>query len=79
MAGNTSGRRPQNKARSRGEIDRYHYVDRDIYSRSDHRVSASPRKKRRKKKKGGAGRVVAVLLAVAAVRKSGGKGRKGVL
>ena len=67
MAGNTSGRRPQNKARSRGEIDRYHYVDRDIYGRSDHRVSASPRKKRRKKKKGGAGRVVAVLLVVAAV------------
>lgn len=58
--GRRSGRQPS------GEIDRYHYVDRDLYSNSDHRVASSGGKppKNRKKKKQRGKRAFAVLLCL---------------
>ena len=73
MAGKQTGshsRQPQRPRRAGGgEIDRYHYVDRDIYSRSDRRVSTAShtaKKKKKKKKKGSAGkRFLTVILVLA--------------
>ncbi len=73
MAQRSNGTRPKTaqQRRSSGEIDRYHYVDRDIYSRSDRRVSTAshkgPAKKRRKRKKSAGRRVIAAILVLAAL------------
>ena len=73
MAQRSNGARsraPQQRRAPGGEIDRYHYVDRDIYSHSDHRVSQPSRKKvpKRKRKKKSAGKAfLAVVLVLAAV------------
>ena len=71
MAQRSNGTRPKTaqQRRSSGEIDRYHYVDRDIYSRSNRRVSTAshkgPAKKRRKRKKSAGRRVIAAILVLA--------------
>lgn len=73
MAQRSNGARsraPQQRRAPGGEIDRYHYVDRDIYSHSDHRVSQPSRKKvpKRKRKKKSTGKAfLAVVLVLAAV------------
>ena len=73
MAQRSNGTRPKTaqQRRSSGEIDRYHYVDRDIYSRSNRRVSTAshkgPAKKRRKRKKSAGRRVIAAILVLAAL------------
>ena len=86
MAQRANGTRPQTAqqraaqqraARQRrpagGEVDRYNYVDRDIYSRSDHRVSKAAHKSpprtapRRRKRKRSAGKVFLVTVFVLAV------------
>lgn len=71
MAERSNGTRPKTTQQRRpsGEIDRYHYVDRDIYSRSDRRVSTAshkgPAKKRRKRKKSAGRRVLTAILVLA--------------
>lgn len=65
----TRSRPPQHRRPAGGEVDRYHYVDRDIYSRSDHRVSSASRKAvpKRKKKKKSAGKTFLVIALVLAL------------
>lgn len=59
---------PKARGNVSGEVDRYNYVDRDIYSSS----SGARRYPGRKKKKGGAGKKIVVALLILLVVAAGG-------
>ncbi len=67
MANNRNGRYDPKRYRQSGEIDRYNYVDRDIYSSSSRERHAAPSRgrsspsRKRKKKKSSGRRILLVL------------------